>query len=120
MDKYKSSLDFIIDTIPFDHNIDIYMDLLKTHGSLCIVGSFFPMKSDFNCTLRKGRKIIGSNTGGISDCQEVLDFCNNHAIYPEVELIDMRSINETHEKIKNSQVKYRYVIDMSTLYNHMF
>lgn len=115
MDKYKSSLDFIIDTIPFKHDFDIYMNLLKSHGTLCIVGAFFKMETDFNCNIRKGRNIAASNTGGISDCQEVLNFCSVNNILPEINLISIDEINDTHENIKFGKVRYRYVIDMSTL-----
>lgn len=115
IDANDSTLDFIINTIPFPHDLDPYVQLLKAKGTMCVVGSFFPMKTDFNDIIRKTRTIKGWNVAGIADCQELLNFCATNNILPDIELISAKQKNQTRERLVKSQVKYRFVIDMSTL-----
>lgn len=119
LQAYEMTFDLIIDTIPFNHDLMPYLNLIKPHGTLWIVGSFFTMATDFDITNRKGRIIRGSSTAGISDTQELVDLCINNDIYPEIQVIKIKDINATHEKLVTSQVRYRYVIDMSTIYSTM-
>lgn len=119
MDKlkpYEATFDLIIDTIPFNHDLMPYINLIKPNSTLWIVGSFFTMATDFDLVNRKGRIIRGSSTAGIPDTQKLVDLCVANNIYPDIEIINMQDINATHEKLLLSQVKYRYVIDMSTIY----
>lgn len=114
--EYEATFDLIIDTIPFNHDITPYLLLVKPNHTLWIVGSFFTMAVDFDNVNRKGRIIRGSSTAGINDTQECINFCVQNNIYPDIELIDIKDINETHRKLLLSEVRYRYVIDMSTIY----
>lgn len=115
LNKFHDTFDCIIDTIPFKHDLDPYVKLLRPLGTLCITGAFYCLSPDFNIVNRKGRTIRGFSTGGIADTQELINLCAENNILPEINLININDINKTHNPIINSQVKYRYVIDMSTL-----
>lgn len=116
LNPYHGKLDLIIDTIPFNHDFMPYINLLKPNGgTLWVVGSFFTMATDFDLVNRQGKIIRGSSTAGIADTQEIIDICSKFNIYPEIQLINIKDINETHNAIVTSKVRYRYVIDMSTL-----
>jgi uncharacterized zinc-type alcohol dehydrogenase-like protein len=112
---YFNTFDLIIDTIPFAHNIMPYIQLLKPESTLWVVGSFQDQTLPHNELNRMGRIIRGSSTGNIADTQEFIDFCIEKNIYPNIEKINIQDINETHKKLVLSQVKYRFVIDMSSL-----
>lgn len=119
MDSLKlhaSSFDLIIDTIPFNHDLMPYLELLVPHGTLWIVGSFFTMAADFNIINRQGKIVRGSSTAGIADTQETINFCAQNNIYPEIVPIKIQDLNKTHENIVTSKVRYRYVVDISTIY----
>lgn len=106
----------ILDTVSAKHDINSYIDLLKTDGSLVIVGlPNEPLEiSAFNVV--HGRKSFsGSNIGGIAETQEVLDFCAKHNIKADIELIDIQDVNNAFERLEKGQVKYRFVIDMASL-----
>lgn len=113
--KYESMFDLIIDTIPFDHDLSPYVMLLKPRHVLWIIGSLFGMTVDFDMVIRKGLSIHTSVLADLRDVQEVINYCVDKNIYPEIEMIDMKDINGTHEKILTSKVRYRFVIDMSTI-----
>lgn len=116
MQKHAGSFDFIIDTVSADHDINVYLNLLKRDGNLTLVGA--PPKplevSSFNLLMGR-RNLSGSLIGGIPETQEVLDFCGKHDIVAEVELIPIQKINEAYERLLKSDVKYRFVIDMSSI-----
>lgn len=114
--KYEGTFDLIIDTVPFNHDLMPYVMLTKPNSTLWIVGSMFTMAADFNLINRGGRIVRGSSTAGIAGTQECVDFCITNNIYPDIELINIKNINETHRKLLLSEVKYRYVIDMKTIY----
>lgn len=114
--KYEGTFDLIIDTVPFNHDLMPFVALLKPNSTLWIVGSFFPMAGDFNLINRRGVIIRGSSTAGIASTQECVNFCINNNIYPDIQKIDIKELNGTHKKLLLSEVKYRYVIDMSTIY----
>lgn len=108
--------DMILDTVSAKHDINLYLNLLNTDGSLVLVGlPNQPLEVDaFNIV--NGRKhFSGSNIGGIAETQEVLDFCAKHNIQAEIELIGIDQVNNALQRLENGQVKYRFVIDMNTL-----
>ena len=114
--KHLASFDFILDTVSGEHDLNAYLDLLKRDGTLVLVG--LPEKpmpvAAFN--LLSGRhRLAGSGIGGIRETQEMLDFCAEHGITSDVELIRIDQINEAYERLLRSDVKYRFVIDMATL-----
>lgn len=116
MDAYRLTFDMIICTIPFRHDINMYIDLLKPHGIMWVVGAMMPISVDFDIVNRKGRIVKGSSTAGIPDTQECVNLCVQNDIYPDIQLISITDLNSTHERIVNKEVKYRYVVDMSTIY----
>jgi len=116
MQKYEGSFDFIIDTVSAQHNIDIYLNLLKPHGNLTLVGApSDPLSFSAFSLIAGSKSISGSMIGGIKETQEVLDFCGKHNILPDVEIIPIQKINEAYERLTRSDVKYRFVIDMASL-----
>lgn len=115
MSKQVGQFDFILNTIPVNHSIDTYMDLLKIDGTMCIVGA--PELFNINAgQLIFGRKTLaGSLIGGIKETQEMLNFCGENQIVSDVEMIQMNDINHAFERLVKSDVKYRFVIDMNSL-----
>jgi uncharacterized zinc-type alcohol dehydrogenase-like protein len=117
MKKFTNQLDFILDTVAASHNLDDYLNLLKRDGTLCLVGA--PEHSHPSPTITnlifKRRKIAGSLIGGIQETQEMLDFCAKHGITSDIELIPIQEINQAYERMLKSDVKYRFVIDISSL-----
>jgi uncharacterized zinc-type alcohol dehydrogenase-like protein len=116
MQKEGGSFDFIIDTVSAPHNVTPYLVALKLDGIFCMVG--LPDKPlqvpVFN--LLAGRKsMTGSGIGGVPETQEMLDYCANHGIASDVEIISIQKIEEAYQRMIKSDVKYRFVIDMSTL-----
>ena len=111
-----NKFDFIIDTVSAPHDYNQYLKMLNTDGVMICVG--VPPKpteiTGFNL-LNNRRSIAGSSIGGIAETQEMLDFCAEHNIVSEVEIIDMAYINEAYERMLKGDVKYRFVIDMATL-----
>ncbi|CAH6419802.1 Alcohol dehydrogenase [uncultured virus] len=116
MDAYRLTFDMIICTIPFRHEINMYIDLLKPQGIMWVVGAMLGMTVDFDTVNRKGRIVKGSSTAGIPDTQECINLCVQNNIYPDIQLISISDLNSTHERIVNKEVRYRYVVDMSTIY----
>ena len=116
MAKEAGEFDFLLNTIPVNHSVDPYLDLLKVGGSMCVVGAIEPLDKVDAAQLKFGRKsLAGSLIGGIRQTQEMLDFCAEHSIVSEVEIIRMDQINQAFERLVRSDVKYRFVIDMNTL-----
>ncbi len=115
MKAHEGTFDFILDTVSAPHDINVFLGLLKTNGELCQVG--LPEKpadiSAFN--LLRRRSLTGSMIGGMAETQEMLDYCAEHGIVSDVEVIAMDKINEAYERLLKSDVKYRFVIDMKTL-----
>ncbi|CAB4280355.1 unnamed protein product [Prunus armeniaca] len=112
MTALVKSLDFLIDTASGDHPFDPYMALLKTGGTLVLVG--FPSEVKFSpASLNLGMKTIsGSLTGGTKDTQEMIDFCAAHEIHPMIEIIPIQYATEALERLVKKDVKYRFVIDI--------
>ncbi len=118
MKKHAASFDFVLDTVSGQHDINVYLNLLKLDGTLCQVGA--PEKplpvAVFNLILPR-RNFAGSCIGGIAETQEMLDFCAEHGIVSDIEMIAMDQVNEAYERLLKQDVKYRFVIDMATLKN---
>lgn len=116
MSHYNKKFDFLLNTIPVEHNFNQYMQLLKIDGTMCIVGSIGQTGMLNTAPLIMGRRqIAGSVIGGIKETQEMLDFCGQHNIVSDVEIIDVKDINSAFTRMKDNDVKYRFVIDMATL-----
>lgn len=118
MKKLESHFNVILDAISADHDYKIFLDLLDLHGKLLIVGlpKDNPKVNPF-ALLKNRRSIIGSMIGGTKETQEMLDFCAEKNITADVEVIKMQDINEAFERMIKNDVKYRFVIDMSSLRN---
>jgi len=108
--------DFILNTIPVSHEIDTYLQLLGRSGRMVIVGALTPMPgfTGFNL-IWWNRAVGGSAIGGMPETQEMLNFCAERSIYPEVEMIRMDEVNEAYERLLKNDVRYRFVIDMESL-----
>lgn len=117
MQAHHNSLDFIINTVAAPHNLDDYISLLRRDGCMTLVGipaEQHPSPQVFNL-VSKRRSVAGSLIGGIEETQEMLDFCAQHDITSDIEMIDMDYVNEAYERMLKSDVKYRFVIDMKSL-----
>ena len=116
MKAHTGSFDFILNTVAAPHDLNALMSLLKREGTMTLVGI-----PDKDPTLRvsnlifKRRNLAGSLIGGIAETQEMLDYCAEHGIVSEIELIAAKQINEAYDRMVKSDVKYRFVIDMATL-----
>ncbi len=116
MKAAMSSMDLIIDTVPVAHDLAPYIMLLDVDGSLVIVGAIDMMPPFHSGLLLGGRKrVSGSPIGGIQETQELLDLCAEHGIHADCETIAMQDIQAAYARMDKSDVKYRFVIDMSTL-----
>jgi len=112
----KGSFDFILSTIPEKHDIDPFIELLKRDSTLCVVGALEPMKAVNNQEVAFHRRsVAGSLIGSIAETQEVLDFCAEHGIGPDIEIIPIQKINDAYKKVEDAQVRFRYVIDLASL-----
>jgi uncharacterized zinc-type alcohol dehydrogenase-like protein len=117
MAAHVNSFDFILNTVAAPHNLDAFINLLKRDATMTLVGAPatpHPSPSVFGLIFKR-RRIAGSLIGGIAETQEMLDFCAEHNIVSDIEMIDMQQINEAYERMLKSDVKYRFVIDMATL-----
>lgn len=111
-----SSFDLIIDTAPVKHDVSIYAPLLDIDGTLVVVGQVGPLAELMSVPLVFGRRrVAGSLIGGIAETQEVLDFCAEHNIYPDCEMIRMDQINDAFGRLAKGDLAHRFVIDMSSL-----
>jgi alcohol dehydrogenase (NADP+) len=115
MEKHLNSFDFILDTVSAKHDINAYLSLLKLDGTLTQVGAPEELNVSPFSVIFKRRSLAGSLIGGIRETQEMLDFCARHNIVSDIEIIPIQKINEAYERMLRSDVKYRFVIDMSSL-----
>jgi len=117
MATHANSFDFILNTVAAPHDLDAFVNLLKRDATMTLVGapaSPHPSPSVFGLIFKR-RRIAGSLIGGIAETQEMLDFCAEHSIVADIEMIRMDEINQAYERMLKSDVKYRFVIDMATL-----
>jgi alcohol dehydrogenase (NADP+) len=116
MQKHGSSFDFILDCVSAEHDLNTYLQLLKTDGTLTLVGA--PEKpapvSAFNFIMGR-RRLSGSAIGGLPETQEMLDFCGEHGIASDIEIIPIQQINQAYDRLLKGDVKYRFVIDNASL-----
>ena len=117
MSAHADSFDFILDTVAASHNLDAFTSLLKRDGTMCLVGVPEHAHPSPNvAVLIFGRRsIAGSLIGGIAETQEMLDFCAEHGIVSDIEMIPIQAIDEAYDRMQRSDVKYRFVIDNASL-----
>jgi len=116
MQKHAGSFDFILDAVSANHDISAYINLLRRDGNLTLVGApEQPLAISAFGLIMGRRSLSGSLIGGIPETQEMLDFCGQHNITADVEVIPIQKINEAYERLVKSDVKYRFSIDMSSL-----
>ncbi|HLA80517.1 MAG TPA: NAD(P)-dependent alcohol dehydrogenase [Thermoleophilia bacterium] len=116
MKAHLDSFDFILDTVSAPHDLNAYLALLKRDGAMVLVG--LPEKApelQASNLVFKRRQIAGSLIGGLPETQEMLDYCAEHGIVADIELIPIQNINEAYERMLRSDVKYRFVINMASL-----
>ena len=115
MAAHANQLDFILNTVAAPHNLDPFLQLLKLDGTMTLVGAPaepHPSPGVFNLIFKR-RQLAGSLIGGVRETQEMLDFCAQHKIVSDIEVIPMDYINTAYERMLKSDVKYRFVIDMA-------
>ena len=115
MKTVRNKFDFILSTVPSSHDLAPYLKSLRRDGQLIIVGALEPVGVNGMQLISHRRSVAGSNIGGIAETQEMLDFCAEHGIVSEVEMIQMQDINAAYERMLKNDVKYRFVIDMASL-----
>lgn len=112
----KGQFDFILDTVSAEHDMNLYLSLLRTNGCLLCVGVPPAPYSIHAFSLLAGRKTIaGSGIGGIKETQEMLDFCAEHNIVSDIEMIKIQEVDKAYKRLLKSDVRYRFVIDMQSL-----
>jgi uncharacterized zinc-type alcohol dehydrogenase-like protein len=117
MKAHATSFDFILDTVAASHDLDAFSSLLKRDGTLCLVGvpeHAHPSPNVGNLIFKR-RAIAGSLIGGIQETQEMLDFCAQHGIVADIEMVRADEIEAAYERMLKSDVKYRFVIDAATM-----
>ena len=116
MKNHLNSFDFILDTVSAQHDLNAYLALLKRDGTMTLVGAPpEPVPIQAFSLIGRRRSLAGSLIGGIAETQEMLDYCAEHGIVCDIELIKIDQINEAYERMLKSDVKYRFVIDMASL-----
>lgn len=114
--NFSAYFNFILNSASANINLDEYLNLLKLDGSMVLVGApENPAPVSAFSLIMQRRRLAGSLIGGIKETQEMLDFCGEHEIYADIEIIPIQKINEAYERMMKSDVKYRFVIDMSTI-----
>jgi uncharacterized zinc-type alcohol dehydrogenase-like protein len=112
----KGTFDFILDTVSAEHDFNLYLSLLRTNGTQICVGAPSNPAEISAFSLLAGRKsVAGSGIGGIAETQEMLDFCAEHNIVSDIEMIDIKDIHAAYDRMEKGDVRYRFVIDMATL-----
>jgi uncharacterized zinc-type alcohol dehydrogenase-like protein len=116
MQQHAGTFDFILDCVSADHDINAYIHLLARDGNMTLVGAPEKPLSLSSFGLIFGRKSVsGSPIGGLAETQEMLDFCGEHNITSDVEVIAIQQVNDAYERLLKSDVKYRFSIDMASL-----
>ncbi|MDB5127648.1 MAG: hydroxyacid dehydrogenase [Mucilaginibacter sp.] len=110
------TFDFILDTVSAEHDFNMYLSLLRTDGTMICVGVPSEPAKVAAFSLLGGRKsLAGSGIGGIAETQEMLDFCAENNIVSDIEMIDIKDITKSYERMEKGDVRYRFVIDIATL-----
>jgi uncharacterized zinc-type alcohol dehydrogenase-like protein len=119
MEAVAGHFDFILDTVPHQHDLNPYLATLKLNGVHVLVGLVEPINPPVHAggLIFGRRSLAGSLIGGIPETQEMLDFCAKHGIGADVEMIDIKDINTAYGRMLNSDVRYRFVIDIASLKN---
>lgn len=117
MKAAQGTLDFVLDTVPVPHDLNPYLETLTYDGIHILVGLLEPVEPPLagGALVLQRRVLGGSLIGGMPETQEVLDFCAEHGIACDVEMLDIRDVNHAYERVQRGDVKYRFVIDMATL-----
>lgn len=117
MKQATGSLRYILDTVPVEHDLNPYIACLGVDGTYLLLGQLTPLSPPIDAVpLVMGRRsILGSVIGGLPETQEMLDFCAEHGISCDIEMIDIHNIGEAYQRMKRGDVRYRFVIDMATL-----
>ena len=116
MEQHAGSFDFILDAVSAEHDVNAYLNLLRRDGAMTLVGApEKPLPISAFALLMGRRSLSGSLIGGIAETQEMLEFCGQHNITSDVEVIPMQKVNEAYERLLKSDVKYRFCIDMASL-----
>jgi alcohol dehydrogenase (NADP+) len=111
--------DFVLDSVSAPHDYDAYLSLLELDGTMILLGGVAqPAPVSSGALIRRRRKLGGSFIGGIRETQEMLQFCAEHGVSADIELIRMDEINEAYERVLSGEVRYRFVIDMASLRSH--
>jgi uncharacterized zinc-type alcohol dehydrogenase-like protein len=117
MEAHGNSFDLIVNTVAAQHDLNPFLNLLRRDGTMALVGApehDHPSPQVFNLIMKR-RRLAGSLIGGIAETQEMLDFCGEHGITSDIEVIPMQQINDAYERMLKSDVKYRFVIDLDSL-----
>lgn len=117
MKKHQGSFDFLLNTVPVGHDTNPYIALLKRDATMVLVGAIDSVDVHGGGLVMGRKRVAGSLIGGIKETQEMLDFCGKHNIVSDIEMIDIQNINEAYDRVVNSDVKYRFVIDMKSIKN---
>ncbi len=116
MARQKSSFDFLLDCVSAPHDLNAYLGLLKLDGTLCQVGlPEQPLPVSAFSLITNRRRLAGSMIGGMAETQEMLDYCAEHDIVSDIEMVGVDKLNEAYDRVVKSDVKYRFVIDLATL-----
>ena len=117
MAAVRGHFSLIIDTVPYDHDLNPYIPTLAVDGTLVLVGYLGPLGTALNTAplVLERKAVAGSLIGGLPETQEMLDFCGEHGLTADVEIIPMKAINQAYARMLKSDVKYRFVIDMASL-----
>ena len=117
VEAIAETLDFVLDTVPVAHDLNPYIDTLSVDGIYILVGQLTPVDPALQAVKlgRRRRILVGSLIGGMPETQEVLDFCAEHAVECDIEMLDIANINEAYERTKRGDVRYRFVIDLATI-----
>jgi len=116
--NHKANFDFLLSTIPEKHDLNPFLPMLKRNAAIVVVGALEPLSAVNNQTVAFHRNTVGGSLiGSIRETQEVLDFCAEHSIAPDVEVIKIEDVNDAYQKVEKGDVRFRYVIDMASLKN---
>jgi uncharacterized zinc-type alcohol dehydrogenase-like protein len=117
MEAAAERFDYVLDTVPVQHDLNPYVNALKHDGTLILVGLLEPVEPplDAGAVVFRRRQVAGSLIGGLPETQEMLDFCGRHGITCDIEMLDIGNVNQAYARMQRSDVRYRFVIDLETL-----